>query len=72
MKHLSNIENNKSTDLTVPAFDHKEPEDEDCELPEVPIFSNFSKHLWQSHAKLGSVQSLKRARKNTDKPENAK
>jgi hypothetical protein len=81
MTHLSNLDNNNLTDLTidnnkltgltVPAFDHKEPEDDDCGLPEDPIFSNFSKYLWQSHARLSGVQSPKRSRENTDGPENA-
>jgi len=47
-------EDNKLTLL--PPFDHKEPEDDDCGLPEHPIFSNYSKYLWKSHIRSGGVQ----------------
>ncbi|MGB7923558.1 MAG: hypothetical protein WCF57_09970 [Pyrinomonadaceae bacterium] len=37
-------------------------------LPESPIYSNFSKHLWTTHARHGSTQSPNRSRENTDGP----
>ena len=72
MKRLPDVNNNKLNDLTIPALDHKEPVDDDCGLPEDPIFSNFSKYLWKSHTRTGGVQSPKRSRENTDKPRNVK
>ena len=35
-------------------------------LPESPIYSNFSKNLWRTHARHGLVQSPNRSRENTD------
>ena len=35
-------------------------------LPESPIYSNFSKHLWTGHTRLGGVQKSDRFRENTD------
>ena len=40
----------------LPRFDHKEPEDDDMGLPEHPIYSNYSKYLWTSHARTGGTQ----------------
>jgi hypothetical protein len=40
--------------------------DDDLGLPEHPIYSNFSKHLWTAHTRHGSVQSPNRSRENTD------
>jgi hypothetical protein len=42
--------------------------EDDSGLPESPIFSNFSKHLWTTHARHGLVQSPNRSRENTDGP----
>jgi hypothetical protein len=37
MNNLSDI-NNEQIDLSISAFDHSEPETDDCGLPENPIF----------------------------------
>ena len=66
MKQLSNINTNELTDLLIPAFDHKEAKDDDCGLPENPIFSNYSKYLWTGHSRNPRIRSLARARENTD------
>jgi hypothetical protein len=39
---------------------------DDCGLPESPIYSNFSKHLWTTHARHGLVQSPNRSPENTN------
>jgi hypothetical protein len=41
---------------------------DDVGLPESPIYSNFSKHLWTGHTRLGGVQTSDRFRENTDGP----
>lgn len=41
-------------------------EGDDVGLPESHIYSNFSKHLWTTHARLGGVQTSDRFRENTD------
>ena len=41
---------------------------DDLGLPESPIYSNFSKNLWTTHTRHGSVQSPNRSRENTDGP----
>jgi hypothetical protein len=43
-------------------------EEGDLGLPESPIYSNFSKNLWTTHTRHGSVQSPNRSRENTDGP----
>ena len=51
--------------------DHSETarfEGDDVGLPESPIYSNFSKHLWTGHARLGGVQTSDRFRQNADDP----
>jgi hypothetical protein len=50
MEHLPNINNIEINELLSPSVDHKEAEDDDCGLPENPIFSNYSKYLWQGHS----------------------
>jgi len=40
----------------LPPFAHKEPEDDDCGLPNDPIYANYSKYLWTSHERSGGVQ----------------
>ena len=40
----------------LPPFEHKEPENDDCGLPQDPIYSNYSKYLWTSHTRSGGVQ----------------
>jgi hypothetical protein len=40
-------------------------EGDDVGLPESPIYSNFIKNLWRTHARHGLVQSPKRSRENT-------
>jgi hypothetical protein len=66
MKHLPNINNIESSDILIPSFDHKEPKDDDCGLPENPIFSNYSKYLWKGHGNNPRIRLLGRARKNTN------
>jgi hypothetical protein len=39
---------------------------DDVGLPESPIYSNFSKHLWKGHTRLGGVQKSDRFRGNAD------
>jgi hypothetical protein len=46
-------ENNKLTLL--PPFEHKEPADDDCGLPEDPIYTNYSKYMWTTHTRTGGV-----------------
>ena len=41
-------------------------EGDDTGLPENPVYSNFSKHLWRTHARHGLVQSPNRSRENTN------
>lgn len=41
-------------------------EGDDVGLPESPIYSNFSKHLWTGHSRLGGVQKSDRFRENRD------
>jgi hypothetical protein len=41
-------------------------EGDDVGLPESPVYSNFPKHLWRTHARHGLVQSPNRSRENTD------
>jgi hypothetical protein len=50
MKQVTNINNSGFYDLLIPAVDHKEAADDDCGLPENPIFSNYSKYLWQGRS----------------------
>jgi anti-sigma B factor antagonist len=40
-------------------------EGDDVGLPESPIYSNFSKNLWRTHARHGLVQSPNRSAANT-------
>ena len=40
----------------LPPFEHKEPEDDDCGLPESPIYSNYVKYLWRARRRSGGVQ----------------
>jgi len=40
-------------------------EGDDVGLPESPIYSNFSKKMWQKHTRHGLVQSPNRSRENT-------
>lgn len=58
---------NKITML--PVFDHKERPDDDCGMPEHPIFSNYTKYLWTSHRRSGGIQiqqvSERKRRKDT-------
>ena len=72
MKHLPNINSNKFTNLANPVFDHKEPEDDDCGLPQNPIYSNYTKYLWRRRSGIGVIQSPNNSQKNTDRPQNAK
>ena len=38
---------------------------DDVGLPESPVYSNFSKNLWRTHARHGLVQSPDRSGENT-------
>lgn len=42
--------------LTLPHFDHMEAIDNDCGLPEHPIYANYAKYLWTSHRRSGGIQ----------------
>ena len=53
----------------LPLFDHKERADDDCGLPEHPIFSNYPKYLWKTHTRSGGVQSPNASVENTDRVE---
>jgi hypothetical protein len=55
----SYLQDNLKTAMTI---------EDDLGLPENPIYSNFSKHLWTTHTRHGLVQSPKRSRENTDGP----
>ena len=44
-------------------------DDDDLGLPESPIYSNFSKHLWTTHTRLGQAPRLSRARGATSRPQ---
>lgn len=70
MNSFGIIQNHKLT--LIPPFDHKEPRDDDCGLPEHPIFSNYSKYLWTSHTRTGGVQITGSSRNDMDGPENIK
>lgn len=39
---------------------------DDTGLPESPIYSNFSKHLWRTHGRHGLVRSPNRSNENTN------
>jgi len=54
MNHLFGLDTNKLT--LIPPLDHKEPIDDDCGLPEHPIFANYSKYLWTSHIRSGGIK----------------
>jgi hypothetical protein len=66
MTHLSSINNIDSNDLLVPSVDHKEPEDDDCGLPESPIFSNYSKYLWKGQSEIRIIREKANLRKRSD------
>jgi hypothetical protein len=40
-------------------------EGDDVGLPESPIYSNYSKNLWRTHARDGAAQSPDRSREDT-------
>jgi hypothetical protein len=50
MKHPAALNDTESNALPSAAFEHKEPADNDCGLPENPIFTNYSKYLWKGHS----------------------
>jgi hypothetical protein len=54
MNRFNSFDTNKLTLL--PPFDHKEAADDDCGLPEHPIFSNYVKYLWKGHTRTGGVE----------------
>lgn len=39
---------------------------DDTGLPESPIYSNFSRHLWRTRARHGLLQSPNRSNENTN------
>ncbi len=39
---------------------------DDTGLPESPIYSNFSKHLWRTHTRLGLERAPEGPREDTD------
>jgi hypothetical protein len=52
----------------LPPFDHKEPEDDDCGLPEHPVYSDYSKYLWKGHKRSGGIQIPGHLCKQTRRP----
>lgn len=52
----------QSHKLHIPPFEHKEPVDDDCGMPETPIANDYAKYLWTSHTKSGGVPSLVRSK----------
>lgn len=54
MKDYYKFEYNPLT--LIPPFEHKEPEDDDCGLPEHPIFSNYSGNIWTSLLLTGGAE----------------
>lgn len=72
MKHLPNLNNMNLSDILVPALDHKEAEDDDCGLPENPIFTNYSKYLWQGHSENPRIRKSSRLTENRDRTRNFK
>ena len=63
-KQFTSIQNHKLTLL--PPFEHKEPVDDDCGLPEDPTFSNYAKYLWPSHTRTGGLRPSERSQENRD------
>lgn len=51
---------------SLPPFDHKESEDDDCRLPEHPIYANYVKYLWKGHTRSGGLQAPNASIENTD------
>ena len=51
---------------SLPHFDHKEPADDDCGLPEHPIFANYVKYLWKGHRRSGGIEAPNASIENTD------
>lgn len=47
----------------VPHIDHKPPADDDCGMPQHPIYGDYVKDLWRSHTRSGGVPSLIRSRR---------
>lgn len=58
-------DNNFITSL--PRFEHKEPEDDDCGLPEHPIYSNYVKYLWKGHRRSGGIQIVDASAEDSDR-----
>lgn len=48
------LENNQLT--LIPPFEHKEPADDDCELPQHPIYANYTKYMWNGHRRSGGPE----------------
>ena len=63
MTFISTLEDNR---IKLPRFEHKGPPDDDCGLPENPIFSDYAKYLWPSHTRTGGIQSPNRSRESTE------
>jgi hypothetical protein len=61
--YQSYIVNNKLAGQTLPSFDHKEAEDDDCGPPQDPIFSNYAKYQWQPHKRSGEAERENRFEK---------
>ena len=68
MNHPADLEHNKFTNLANPKFNHKELEDDDCGLPENPVYSNYAKYLWKRAVKNGLVPAFPRSQPNPDPP----
>ena len=72
MEHLSDTNNTEFSDLLIPSPEHTEPEDDDCGLPEDPIFSNYSKYLWKGHSENPRIRKNARLPENNDGYKNLK
>lgn len=61
MNEPPRINTGQADDLLIRAPEHKEAEDDDCGLPEHPIYSNYAKYMWQSHSRNKRMRTLSRA-----------
>jgi hypothetical protein len=66
MKQLPNIKPIEPVNLLIPPTNHKEPEDDDCGLPESPIFSNYSKYLWKGQSEIRIIRENAILQKHSD------
>jgi hypothetical protein len=72
MENLPDTNNNEFGNLLIPSVEHKEPENDDCGLPEDPVFSNYSKYLWKGHSENSRIRKNARLPENNDGYKNPK